>query len=327
MHCSRYEPGKKVKSADGRRTFDVVDLVEATALSPDEKFVATAGEVGYEERIRGRAEVWSASTGERLRQTPEQPRPLVGAVFSPNSRSLLTWDVRPQSAILWDASTLREGRPVMRLLDDRVHRAAFTARDDVILLACQDGTARFWDLSSDLEIKPDGGLRHGFPVTTTAFTPDGAGAATGCQGGIVCLWNVPERRFLRYMRGNAGEVDAAAFNPEGKTLLTGSHDGTARFWDVESGRQLGPALRHTDAVLSVAFHPDGLSVATGTKNGIAQRWHVPAAPRPGTVSQTQSWVKAQTGLELDLQGSVHPWPAGLRPVFAPERHPESGARK
>jgi WD40 repeat protein len=307
MHCSRYEPGKKVKSADGRRTLDVVDLVEATALAADATIVATAGEVGYEERIRGRAEIWDATTGARLRQTPEQPRPLVGAVFSPDSRSLLTWDVRPESAILWDATTLREGRPVLR--------------------SCQDGTARFWDLASDQEIAPTGGLRHGYPVMTTAFSPDETWAVTGCQGGVVCLWNAPARTFSHDMRGNAGEVDAAAFSRDGKTLLTGSHDGTARFWDVESGRQLGPSLRHTDAVLSVAFHPDGRSAATGTKNGIAQRWHVPAAPRRGSASQVQDWVEAQTGLELDLQGSVHPWSAGPPPVVAPEQHPESGARK
>jgi WD40 repeat protein len=200
-------------------------------------------------------------------------------------------------------------------------------RGEVVLLACQDGTARFWDLARDEEIGPAGGLRHGYPVTTAAFSPDDTQAATGCQGGIVCLWNAPARTFLHYMRGNAGEVGAVAFSRDGKTLLTGSHDGTARFWDVESGRQLGPALHHTDAVLSVAFHPDGLSAATGTKNGIAQRWHVPAAPRAGNVSQTQVWVKAQTGLELDLQGAVHPWSAGPLPVVSPEPHPESGARK
>jgi eukaryotic-like serine/threonine-protein kinase len=327
MHCSRYEPGKKVKSDDGRRTLDVVDIVEATALSPNLTEVATAGEVGHEERIRGRVEIWNAATGERLRQSPEQARPLTGAIFSPDSRSLLTWNVHSKSAVLWDAATLREGRPVMRSLDARVHRAAFTAEGDAVLLACQDGTARFWDLTRDEEIKPMGGLRHGYPVTTTAFSPDGSQAVTGCQGGIVCLWGVPAQTFLLDMRGNAGEVDAVAFSKDGKTLLTGSHDGTARFWDVDSGRQLGPSLRHTDAVLSVAFHPDGLSAATGTKNGIAQRWYVPAPPSQGNVAQVQAWVKKQTGLELELQGSVHPWLAGPLPVIAPEQHPESGARK
>ena len=67
MHCKRYEPDKKVKSADGQRTLDVVDTVEATALSPDATTVATAGWTGHEERVRGRAEIWDATTGERLR--------------------------------------------------------------------------------------------------------------------------------------------------------------------------------------------------------------------------------------------------------------------
>jgi eukaryotic-like serine/threonine-protein kinase len=319
MHFKRYEPGDKVRSADGQRTLDVVDSVEATAFSPDATTLATAGWAGHEERVRGRVEIWNATTGERLRATPEQPNPLYGVVYSPDSKWLLTWDEEPNSAIVWNTATLQEGRPVLRSLDVPIRQAVFSARGDVLLLACQDGTARFWDVALDKEISPSGGLRHGYPVTAAAFSPDGQQVVTGCQGGIVCLWNLPQRTFLHDMRGNAGEVDAVAFSPDGKTLLTGGHDGTARFWDVESGRQLGPSLRHTDAVLSVAFHPDGQSVATGTKNGKVQRWHVPNPPFDGSVAQAQAWVKTQTGLELDLHGAVHPWLAGPFPVIGTER--------
>ena len=67
MHFKRYEPGDKVRSADGQRTLDVVDSVEATAFSPDATTLATAGWAGHEERVRGRVEIWNATTGERLR--------------------------------------------------------------------------------------------------------------------------------------------------------------------------------------------------------------------------------------------------------------------
>ena len=240
-------------------------------------------------------------------------------VYSPDSKWLLTWDEEPKSAIIWNTATLQDGRPVLRTLDAPIRQAVYSARGDVLLLACQDGTARFWDLARDQEISPSGGLRHGYPVTATALSPDGEQVVTGCQGGSVCLWNFSQRTFFHDMRGNAGEVDAVAFSPDGKTLLTGGHDGTARFWDVESGRQLGPSLRHTDAVLSVAFHPDGQSVATGTKNGTVQRWHVPASPHGGTIADTQAWVKTQTGLELDLQGAVHPSLAAPIPVISAKR--------
>jgi WD40 repeat protein len=325
MHCKRYEPDKKVKSADGQRTLEVVDTVEATALSPDAITVATAGWTGHEERVRGRAEIWDATTGERLRATSELRNPLYGVVYSPDSQSLLTWDEEPKSAIVWNTATMQDGRPALRTLDAPIRQAVYSSRGDVLLLACQDGTARFWNVALDQEISPAGGLRHGYPVTAAAFSPGGQQIVTGCQGGSVCLWDPLQRTFLHDMRGNAGEVEAVAFSPDGKTLLTGGHDGTARFWDVESGRQLGPSLRHTDAVLSVAFHPDGQSVATGTKNGKVQRWHVPASPHEGTVADTQSWIKTQTGLELDLQGAVHPWLAEPTPVISAKR-PEGAWR-
>jgi len=319
MHCKRYEPNDKVRSADGQRTLEVVDTVEATALSPDAATLATAGWTGHEERVRGRVEIWDATTGERLRATPEQRNPLYGAVYSPDSKWLLTWDEEPKSAIVWNTETLRDGRPALRSLDVPIRQAIYSTRGDVLLLACQDGTARFWDVARDEEISPQRGLRHGYPVTAAAFSPGGQEVVTGCQGGSVCLWNLSQRTFLHEMRGNAGEVDAVAFSPDGKTLLTGGHDGTARFWDVESGRQLGPSLRHTDAVLAVAFHPDGQRVATGTKNGRVQQWHVPASLHEGTISDIESWVNKQTGLELDHQGAVHPWSAGPIPVISAKR--------
>jgi eukaryotic-like serine/threonine-protein kinase len=319
MHSKGYEPGDKVRSEDGQRTLDVVDAVEATAVAPDATTLATAGWAGHEERVRGRAEIWNATTGERLGATPEQPNPLYGVVYSPDSKWLLTWDEEPKSAIVWNTATLPDGRPVMRSLDVPIRQAVFSADGDVLLVACQDGTARFWDFALDKEIIPTGRLRHGYPVTAAAFDPDGRQVVTGCQGGSICLWNLSQRTFLHDMRGNAGEVDAVAFSPDGKTLLTGGHDGTARFWDVASGRQLGPSLRHTDAVLAVAFHPDGQSVATGTKNGRVERWHVPASPHQRTIVETESWVNTQTGLELDLQGAVHPWLAGPIPLINAKR--------
>ncbi len=297
MHDRQYEPREKVRSPDGKRTLDVVDMIEATTWAHDGKTVALAGWTGHEERVRGRVAIWDPATGARLDQTDELPNPLYGAVYTPDCGWLLTWDENPGSTMLWNTRDLKVGKPVLRSLDVRVRHAVFAPRGDYLLVACQDGTVRFWDVAGDVEIAPKGGLAHGYPVTAAAFDPAGQRAITGCQGGIVCLWSLPERRFLRDMRGNAGEVDAVAFSPDGSMIATGSHDGTARFWDAESGRQLGPSLRHNDAVLALAFHPDGRTIAAGTKNGSVKRWHVPAAPLGGSVAEIQALVKSQTGLE------------------------------
>jgi WD40 repeat protein len=282
INCRRYEPGGPVRSRDGWRTFDRVNLVEATALSPDGQTLATARWSGVEGDPRGRAEVWDAATGDHHRQTPEQPYPLTGVAYNPDGKWLLTWDPRTGSALLWEAATLLRPRPLLRSLGVPIHRAVFSGPGgDTLLLGCRDGTARWWSVARDEEMDPDHHPRHGYPITALALDPDPRRprAVTGCYAGTVRLWDVPSGTLLHDVRGNAGEIAALAFSPDGRTLLTGSYDGTARFWDAESGKQLGPTLRHTDAVLCVAFDPDGRRVVTGTKDGVVQLWDVPPGPR------------------------------------------------
>jgi WD40 repeat protein len=156
----------------------------------------------------------------------------------------------------------------------------------------------------DVEIEPESGPRHAYPITAVAFDPNRSRVVTGCHAGTVRVWDADRGTMLNELRQNAGEIVVLAFSPDGAMLLTASHDGTARFVDAETGAQLGPALHHTDAVLCVAFHPDGQSVVTGTRDGMVQRWRVPAPPRTGDGTGIRRWLKDQTRMELNDRGAV-----------------------
>jgi WD40 repeat protein len=318
MRGASSETSNKVRTPDGWRTYQKLNWLEATAASPNGQTVATASAVGLEGRPRGRAELWDAVTGERLRQTPEQPFPLQGVVHSPDSRWLLTWSEPAGTARLWSTATLRQGRSLLRSLRVGIRRAVFASPDGkTLLVGCQDGTARWWDVDRDEEITPNRHPQHAFPITALAIDlgHPSPRVVTGCYAGTVRLWDADNGKLLHDVRGNAGEIAAVAFSPDpdGKTLLTGSYDGTARFWDIDSGRQLGPTLHHTDPVLCVAFHPDGRSVVTGTRGGMVQRWSVPAAAEQDSVEEIRRWVEARTGLHLDEQGAVHTRPVAPGP--------------
>jgi WD40 repeat protein len=266
--------------------------------------VATAVRVAADGRIRGRVELRDAATGRRLAQTPDQPHALSGAAYSPDAKWLLTWGPADGTARLWDVAGLRDGRPLCRSLEAPINQAAFSRDGRSVLVGCRDGRARLWDVDRDVELDPGRGPRHAYPITAVAFDPGCARVVTGCHAGTVRVWDAARGALLTELRQNAGEIVALAYSPDGAMLLTASHDGTARFLDAETGRQLGPALHHPDAVLCLAFHPDGRSVVTGTRDGMVQHWSVPAPPRFGRVGEIRSWLKEQTGMELDDQGAV-----------------------
>jgi WD40 repeat protein len=278
--------------------------VEATAVSPDGRTLATARSEAAEARTRGWVELRDAATGKSLRQTPDQPHALSGLAYSPDSKWLLTWGPAPGTAGLWRVATLRDSRPLFRSLASPINQAVFSRDGQILLVGCRDGKARLWDVARDVEIDSERGPRHAYPITAVAFDPSRSRVVTGCHAGTVRVWDATRGMLLNELRQNAGEIVVLAFSPDGQMLLTASHDGTARFVDAESGAQLGPALHHTDAVLCVAFHPDGQSVVTGTRDGMVQRWSVPSPPRTGAAEEIRSWLKERTGMELGDQGAV-----------------------
>jgi WD40 repeat protein/tRNA A-37 threonylcarbamoyl transferase component Bud32 len=273
--------------------------VEATTVSPDGRTLATARRLKARDRSRARVELRDAATGRRLRQTPDQPHVISGLAFSPDSERLLTWGPEPGTAHLWDAATLRDPRPRFRSLDSPILQAVFSREGRALLLGCQDGRARLWDVDGDVEIVSEHRPRHVYPITAVAFDPERSRLATGCHAGTVRLWDATGGTLLSELRQNAGEIVVLAFSPDGATLATASYDGTARFLDAESGRQLGPTLRHADAVLCIAFHPDGKSVVTGTRDGMVQRWSTPSPPMSGGVAEIRRRVLDETGLSFD----------------------------
>ena len=284
------------------RTAGTRSPVELIVPAPEGNMLATVHSAGAR---GGRVELRGAADGRLIRATPDQPAPILGAAFSPDSRWLLTWNDRQGGARLWDVATLRDPRPMLQALDAPVQRAVFRSDGQTILVGCRDGTARLWDLESDEEINP--GLRphHAYPVTAIAYPPRGERVVAGCQDGSAGMWDLSTGKLLFEARGRSSEVTALTFSPDGQAILAAGRDGTVRFLDAVSGHQLGPPLHHPDAVLGAAFHPDGECVATGTRGGEVRRWRVPRPPAAGSSDEIRRRIEDETGLWLDYQGAIH----------------------
>jgi WD40 repeat protein len=277
-----------------------------TALSPDGRTVALGRWDGEPPAWRGRVEVWDACTGKPRWVSSRHPDPIRVVVYRGDGRVLFSCCGQPDlegGAALWDVDNGRQIRSLLKGTRLRVRRAVFHPAGRFLLLACDDGRARLWDVEADTEIEPDRPMTHSGAVSACAFDAAGHRILTGCRDGTVWLWDAETRQPLLAPLRHEAEVTALAFSPDGQTLLSASLDGTARFWDAATGTPLGPTLRHP-GVLTAAFHPAGQRAATAGKDHTVRQWTLPGAPLPGEPEQIRLWAEVHTGLELDERQAI-----------------------
>src|SRR5262249_4135743 len=142
----------------------------------------------------------------------------------------------------------------------RVKCVAFSPGGSRLLTACDDETARGWDLTqpAPLTLKPKRarpglGPRIGGPLGP----PPGQGPPLAVSAGV------PGRT-------QEDLVYHATFSPDGRRLATAGWDWTARIWDPVTGQPLlARPLQHDGEVRRVTFSPDGRRVVTASLDGTA----------------------------------------------------------
>src|SRR5512137_1344605 len=65
---------------------------------------------------------------------------------------------------------------------------------------------------------------HGAAVTALAFSPDGRRIASGCNDGLVRLWDTVTGSLIDEFSGHTGEIRSITFSPDGAYLVSGSTD-------------------------------------------------------------------------------------------------------
>ena len=119
----------------------------------------------------------------------------------------------------------------------------------VLSSASADGSARFWDVSTQREIAVLRG--HLDCVYGAALSPDGRRLATGggSPADAVKLWDLVAHRELLSLLGEGQHFINLTFSPDGNILVATSLDGLANFWRAPSWGEIAVAEKQNPALL------------------------------------------------------------------------------
>ncbi len=294
------------------------ELVLHATLAPDGRHLAT---VCWDRAAR----IWDLATGKLVGSPLRQKGHFLWrARFSADGRRLLTTSLTGGDAQLWEPAT---GRLVGKLANLFGARAAtFSPDGKRVLVAGNDGVARFWDAVTGQALPLT--LRHSLPLTSAAFSPDGRRVVTAGSDGTARVWDAASGAALSPPLPHTSEVEKAGFSPDGQRVLTVSADRTVRLWDAATGQPVTPLLRHGDKVQHAAFSPDGRLVLTACHDRAARVWDLAAGLGPGiNLSHDQTVLFAALGaggrrlVTCGQDGIARAWDARTgQPLSPPVRH-------
>lgn len=209
------------------------DSLYAAVMSPDGKFLATAG---YDKDIK----IWDAETGKELRSLKGHNDAVFDLSFSPNGKFLASAS-GDRTVKLWDVMTGERLDTFSQSLKE-VHSVSFSPDGKRVAAGGGDNRIRVWSISESAKEGSNPILysifAHQSPILKVTFSLDGEWLFSSAEDRTVKVWKADSVTEQRILEPQSDWPDALAASPDGKELLVGRHDGALAVYEVNTGSKL-----------------------------------------------------------------------------------------
>jgi WD40 repeat protein len=284
------------------------------ALAPDgDLLVTTASDV---------VRVWALPSSRLVADLVGHRNVVAGSAFSPDGRSLATWDV-DGTALVWDP-VKGSARVALAGHGAPVTASSLDVQGDIVLTTSANGRARLWAgrVQSDLDLL----TRVPTPLSAATFSDDGAALAVAGPDEIRVLRaadgteiGVFKTDGARALAVSSDGLLAAAADPVGVSVwrTPGADDADIVF---EDGTATALAFSGDSGRLAVGMAKDGIRVVTLGQNGFVK------LARPGRVTSVAFSPLGETVAAGFANGTVAAWSLdGRRLLFEAQEHAKGTA--
>lgn len=198
-------------------------FADRSSVAPDGKHVAL--------RMRNDVIVWSIDEPARTRVLRGHEALVVGAIYSPDGRTLTTVGGKGSFAI-WDSTTGDAIAEPSRLPKvEAIQSAVYRPDSARVVFGTRGGEVIFISVAH-AEVYG----RYNFDlgeVSALAYDPDGARVAMGGSNARVAVMRADGWEPEVTLEGVDDAVTALVFTADGQRLITGGRNGRIRIWDVQ----------------------------------------------------------------------------------------------
>ncbi|MBI3240902.1 MAG: hypothetical protein HYZ49_01220 [Chloroflexi bacterium] len=239
--------------------------ISATALSPDDNYIATAS---WDKTAR----ISNVATGEEIAVLRGHTSGIYTVAFAPTAPNLLL-TAGDNTARLWETTPGVEWRAFSGSEQPLV--ATFSPDGRHIATGGSDGLVRVWNIE-----KPDDESLllddHLFNVGHPTYNSDGSLIAAPSDDGTVSIWNANSGREIKVLTESGGWImHAVTFSHDNRLVVTAGRDNLVHIRDVATGDEIQPPLEdHTSFILEAAFSLDDTRLVTASMDGTARVWDV-----------------------------------------------------